>query len=65
MTANGPNRLLIDAEEFKKEVAARMESARDRIFVQIMPCELDEQCAWLFALMRASNAREKVLCVDA
>jgi cardiolipin synthase len=65
MTALGPNRLLVDAEEFKADVEVKIRSAKDRIYVQVMTFELDETGKWLVELMKASPAREKVLCVDA
>lgn len=65
MTAPRANRLLIDAEEFKAEVEARINSAKDRVYVQAMTFEMDGAGKWLLEFLRKSNAKEKILSIDA
>ena len=65
MTAPKANRLLIDAEEFKADVEARIASATRRIYVQAMTFEMDSAGKWLLELLRNSSAKEKILSIDA
>lgn len=60
-----PNRFLIDAEEFKEELASRIALAKHRVFVQVMTFECDEVGNWLLGCMKKSPAKSKKLIVDA
>jgi len=65
MTPPHPNRLLIDADEFKADVAATILVAKQRVWVQAMTFECDAAGTWLIDQMQQSSAKDKVLCIDA
>lgn len=65
MSTASPQRFLIDAPGFKEELATKIAAAKTRVLVQAMTFECDDAGNWLLGLMNQSQARHKVLCVDA
>lgn len=59
------SRLLVDAPEFLAAVEPALLRAHDRVLIQVMTFELDSVGRRFWDLLVRSNAREKILCVDA
>ncbi len=60
-----PNRFLIDASEFKRELEFEIARARKRVLIQVMTFECDEVGNWLIERVGKSKAQDKRLVVDA
>ncbi len=57
--------LLIDSREFCAAIEPAVLQARRRVFIQVMTFEMDSAGQRFWEVLARSDAREKILCVDA
>ncbi len=58
------NRILVDAEAFKRRLEEIIPKAKETVYVQAMTFEGDEVGKWLMGLLLKSTAKEIRLCID-